>query len=36
MSKMIRSDDVILTALLKIQYVSEVTQKEYEYWLEKE
>lgn len=36
MSKLIRSDDAILSALLKIQYINEIWQKDYEERFERE
>ena len=34
MSKMICNNDALLAELLKIQYISEIWQNEYEEWLE--
>ena len=36
MSKLIRNQDEIISAILKIQYISEITQRENGNWIDEE
>lgn len=36
MSKLIHEDDELISALLKIQYISEIWQREYDDWFEQD